>query len=165
MLGSPYALGTRTEPWYGHGCWGHRMLLEPERNHGVGMDAGVTVCSWNPNGTMVWAWMLGSPYALGTRTEPWFVHGCWGHRMLLEHERNHGLGMDALVIVCTTLWFGIQNGCLEHSASAQAQHFLEKRLLLSRHLRKGPATSRNSHILQKSILVAPPCLVPGPPHT
>ena len=55
----------------------------------------------------------------------------FGHRMLLEHERNCGLGMVALVIVCTTLWLehspnlkvqaqhlftGTQNGCLEHSA-------------------------------------------------
>ena len=33
--------------------------------------------------------------------------------MLLEHERNHGLGMDALVIALTKtrteLWFGL--GC------------------------------------------------------
>ena len=26
------------------------MLLEPERNYGFGMDALVSVCSWNPNG-------------------------------------------------------------------------------------------------------------------
>ena len=32
-----------------HGCTGHRMLLEPERNCGLGMDALVTVCSWNPS--------------------------------------------------------------------------------------------------------------------
>ena len=119
MLWSPYALGTRTELWFGHGCSGHRVLLEHERNYGLGMDAGqrvllehernyglgmdalVIVCSWNANGFMVWAWMLWSPYALGTRTELWFGHGCSGHRMLLEHERNYGLGMDALVTVCT----------------------------------------------------------------
>ena len=49
---------------------------------------------------MIWAWMLWSPYALGTRTELWFGHGCSGQRMLLEHERNYDLGMDALVSVC-----------------------------------------------------------------
>ena len=38
---------------------------------------------------------------LGTRTLLWFRHGCSGHRILLEHERDYGLGMDALVIVCT----------------------------------------------------------------
>ena len=65
------------------------------------MDALVTVCSWNANGIMVWAWMLWSPYALGTRAEIWFGHGCSGHRMLLEHQRNYGLGMDALVTVCS----------------------------------------------------------------
>ena len=58
------------------------MLLEHERNYGFGMDALVTVCSWNTNGIMVRAWML-----------------CNG--MLLEHERNYGLGLDALVPVCS----------------------------------------------------------------
>ena len=29
------------------------------------------------------------------------MHGCSGHRMLLEHERYYGLGMDALLIVCS----------------------------------------------------------------
>ena len=58
------------------------MLLEHERNYGLGMDAVVLVCSLNTNGIMVWAWML-----------------CNG--MLLEHERNYGLGMDALVTVCS----------------------------------------------------------------
>ena len=124
MLWSPYALGTQTEVWFGHGCsghrmllehernyglgmdalghrmllehernyglgmdaLGHRMLLEHERNYGLGMDALVTVCSWNTNGIMVWAWMLWSPYALGTRTLLWFGHGFSGERRPLEHE-------------------------------------------------------------------------------
>ena len=61
------------------------MLLEHERNNGLGMDALVTVCSWNTKGIMVWAWMLLSPYALGTRTELCTnVHltakvGVWGY--------------------------------------------------------------------------------------
>ena len=75
------ALGTRTLLWFGHGCFGHcmllehernyGMLLEHERNYGLGMDALVTVSSWNTNRIriMVWAWMLWSPYALGTRTK------------------------------------------------------------------------------------------------
>ena len=29
-----------------------------EETSGLGMDALVTVCSWNTNGSMVWAWML-----------------------------------------------------------------------------------------------------------
>ena len=99
MLWSAYALGTRTGLWFGHGCSGQRMLLERERNYGLGMDALVSVRSWNANGIMVWAWMLWSAYALGTRRELWFGHGCSGQRMLLEHERNYGLGMDALVSV------------------------------------------------------------------
>ena len=77
------------------------MLLEHERNYALGMDALVTACSWNMNGIMLWAWMLWSPYALGTRTELCFGHGCSGHRLLLEHERNYALGMDALVTVCS----------------------------------------------------------------
>ena len=101
MLWSPYALGTRTELWFGHGCSDDRLLLEHERNYGLGMDALVIGCSWNTNGIMVWAWMLWSPYALGTRTESWFGHGCSDQRMLLEHERNYGLGMDALITVCS----------------------------------------------------------------
>ena len=35
------------------------------------------------------------------RTELWFGHGCSAQRMLLEHEQNYGLGMDALVTVCS----------------------------------------------------------------
>ena len=135
MLWSSYALGTRTRLWFGHGCSGHRMLWEHERDYGWGMDALVIVGSGNTNEIMVWAWMLWSSYALGTRTRLWFGHGCSGHRMLWEHERDYGLGMDALVIVCsgntneimvwawmlwssyalgtrTRLWFG--HGCSGH---------------------------------------------------
>ena len=101
MLWSSDALGTRPESWFGHGCWGERMLLKHERNYGLGMHAAVSVCTWNTNGIMVWAWMLWSSDALGTRAESWFVHGCCGERMLLEHERNYGLGMDAAVSVCS----------------------------------------------------------------
>ena len=75
------------------------MILEHEQKYGVGMDALVTVCCWNTNGIMIWACMLWSPYALGTRTELWFGHGCSGDRLLLEHERYHALGMDSLVSV------------------------------------------------------------------
>ena len=57
----------------------------------------MTVCSRNTNVIMVWARMLWSPYDLGTRTELCFGHGCSGYRMLVEHERNYVLGMDALV--------------------------------------------------------------------
>ena len=76
MLQLPYALGTQTLLWFGHGCYSDRMLLEHERYYGLGMDAPVTVCSWNTNVIMVghgcshhrvlcntnvimvWAWML-----------------------------------------------------------------------------------------------------------
>ena len=103
------ALGTRTDFWFGHGCTGCRTLLEHERNYGLRMDALVTVCSWNANGFMVWAWMhwLLATYAFGTRTELWFEHGRTGYRMLLEHEWNYGLGMNALVTVCSRNMNGI----------------------------------------------------------
>ena len=50
------SLGTRTLSSFAHGCSVHRMLLEHERY------------------VMVWAWMLWSSYALGTRTSLWFGH-------------------------------------------------------------------------------------------
>ena len=40
-------------------------------------------------------------YAPGTRTDLLFGHGCSGHRMLSGHERNYGLGLDALVTICS----------------------------------------------------------------
>ena len=95
MLWSPYSLGLRTELWFGHGCFSHHMLLKHERYSGFGMDALVTVCSWNKIGLVVWTWMLWSPYARGTQTELWFGHGCSGHWMLVEHERY------ALVTACS----------------------------------------------------------------
>ena len=61
------------------------MLLEHDRDYGLGMDALVSVFSRNTNEIMVWAWMLWSAYALGTRTRLWFGHGCSGQRMLWEH--------------------------------------------------------------------------------
>ena len=44
----------------------------------------------------------GKKTCCGRPEEPlWFGHGWSGHRMLLEHERNYGLGMDALISVCS----------------------------------------------------------------
>ena len=111
MLWSSYALGTRTRLWFGHGCSGQRMFSEHERDYGLGMDALVSVCSGNTNGIMVWAWMLRSAYALGTRAGFWFGHGCSGQRMLWEHERDYGLGMDALVSVCSGNTNGVIGEC------------------------------------------------------
>ena len=99
------ALGTRTELWFGHGCagqrmllergqswfWhgcsGQRMLLEHARNHGLGMDALVSVCSW----------LLEHERNYGLGMDALVSVCSW----LLEHERNYGLGMDALVSVCS----------------------------------------------------------------
>ena len=76
------------------------MLVEHERYYSLGMVALFIVCS-----VIV---------CFGTRTLLWFGHGCaivcsrntnvygvHGHgctcsRMLSEHERDYGLGMDAL---------------------------------------------------------------------
>ena len=89
------------------------MLWEHERDYGFGMDALVIVGSGNTNEIMVWAWMLWSSYALGTRTKLWFGHGCSGHRMLWEHERDYGLGKmvwsSYALGTRTRLWFG--HGC------------------------------------------------------
>ena len=107
---------TRMSFWFGHGCYSYRMLLEHKRYYGLGMDATVTVCSWNTNVIVVWAWVLQCRYALGTRTLLWFGHGCSSDRMLLEHERYYGLGMDALIIECSatrmSFWFG--HGCYSY---------------------------------------------------
>ena len=87
---------TRTEIWFGHGCSGQRMRFEQKgiMHYGLGMDALVSVCSWNTTGIKVWAWML------------WSAHSS-------KHERNYGLGMDALVSALietrTEMWFG--HGC------------------------------------------------------
>ena len=71
------------------------MLSAHERYYGLGMDALFIVCSRKTNAIVVWAWMRLSSYAPGTRTFLWFGHGCTGNRMLAEHERSYGLGMDA----------------------------------------------------------------------
>ena len=99
--------------WFGHGCSGQRMLWEHERDYCFGMDALVSVCSRNTNGIMVWAWMLWSSYALGTRTELWFGHGCSGQRMLWD---TNGIMVWAWMLwsayalgTRTGLWFG--HGC------------------------------------------------------
>ena len=101
MHWSPCARGPRTLLWFGHGCTGHRVLVDHERHYGLDKDALVTVCSWTTNVIMVWAWMHWSPCARGPRTSLWFGQGCTGHRVLVDHERCYGLGMDALVTVCS----------------------------------------------------------------
>ena len=138
-----YALETRKLLRFEYGCTGYRMLLEHERNYGLGMDALLialprtrtelwfghgctryTICFWNTNGIMVWAWMHSLPYARGTRTELWCGHGCTGCcRVLLEHERN-GLSMDALVTVCSWNKNGIMLWAwmLSYSLSLEHEH-------------------------------------------
>ena len=46
------------------------MLLEHERDYDFGMDALVTVCSWNTNGIMILAWYECSPSLEMARPEP-----------------------------------------------------------------------------------------------
>ena len=86
MLWSSYALGTRTRFCFGHGCSGHRRLWEHERDYALGMDALVIVSSGDTNEILLWAWMLWSSQALGTRTRLWFAYGCSFRRMLWEHS-------------------------------------------------------------------------------
>ena len=78
------------------------MLLAHERNYGLGMDALMTVCSWNTNG-FFWLSMDALMTVCSwdtTRTLLGSGHGCSHVRMLLEHERNYGSGMDDLMTVC-----------------------------------------------------------------
>ena len=100
--------------------------LEHEQNCDLGIDALVTVCSWNTNVTMVWAWgcswktnriviwawmllELEGFSCLGmdslvitlirTRTELRFGHGCSRDCMLLEHEGYYSLGKVVLLAI------------------------------------------------------------------
>ena len=147
MVWALRALGTRTELWFGRGCSAHHTLLEHERNYGLGMGALFTICSWNMNGIEVWAWMLWSPYALGTRTElcsghhgntngimawAWMLWSPYalgartelrsGRCVLWEHERNFGLGMDALVTVCSWNMNGIMVWAWMHGRHMLLEH-------------------------------------------
>ena len=60
------------------------MLLEHERNYDFGMDGLVSGCAWNANGIMIWARMLWSAYALGTRTVPARALGAPGAKLLVS---------------------------------------------------------------------------------
>ena len=55
-----------------------RMLSECERNHELGMDALLTVCSQNASQVMVRACAFWSPYALVARTKLWLGQGIAG---------------------------------------------------------------------------------------
>ena len=82
--------------------WTHHCVLVDQKRHcGLGMDALITVCSWTRNVIMVSAWMHWPPCARGPHTSLWFGHGCTGHCVLVDQKRHYGLGMDALVTVCS----------------------------------------------------------------
>ena len=118
MLWSSYALRTRTFSWLGHGCSGHRMLLEHERFYGLGTDALVTgmlfehqryfmvwarmlwspVCSSNTNAIMVWARMLWSPVCSSNTN----VIMVWARMLWSSYALR----------TRTLLWFG--HGCSGH---------------------------------------------------
>ena len=86
------------------------MLSEQERNYGLGMDALVTVCSWN------------------TRTLLWFWHGYSGHRMLLEHERNFALCLDERYLALAK---GSLNRGRSHGPFASPGNEAKQRMLLT----------------------------------
>ena len=96
-----HALRTRTLLCVGHDRTFFGMLSEHEAYFGLGMVAlfmvcSVLVCSRNTNIIMVWASSRYFWFAFVTRTLLWCGHGCTCYRMLSEHERYYGLGMDAL---------------------------------------------------------------------
>ena len=78
MQWSPCARGPETSLWFGHGCTGHRVLVDQKRHYGLGMDALVTVCSWTTNVFLVRAWMHWSP--------PAKVLACVGLQVVLRGE-------------------------------------------------------------------------------
>ena len=69
-----------------YGNSSHRILLEHERNYGMGMDALVPF------------------FLLETRTVFWFAHGCSGHRDLTVFSWN----TNEIMVggTRTELWFG-----------------------------------------------------------
>ena len=99
MLWSSYILPIRMEIWFGYRCSGRRRLFQDKRKYYLDMDALIAVGSSNINGSMVWAWMLWSPYVLPIRTEVWFGHRYSGRRRLFQYKRKYCLGMDNLVAV------------------------------------------------------------------
>ena len=72
----------------------HKMIriAPPDCKHGILLEY---------DRKYAWAWVLWSPYVLGTRTGLCSGHGCPGHCMLLAQERKYVLVMDALVAVCS----------------------------------------------------------------
>ena len=66
---APYSLGNTNGGMVGHGCSSHRILLEQERNYGLGMKALVTVFSSNTN-------------------EVWSGHGCSSHCILFTNANG-----------------------------------------------------------------------------
>ena len=82
------------------------MHWEQERYYGLGINALVIESARNTNVIMVWAWMLW--FVCTWNTNVILGHACSGYRMLWEHGRYYGLGMDALG-TRTLFWFG--HGC------------------------------------------------------
>ena len=101
------------------------MLLEHKRDYALDMDGLVNCCSWNANVINYASGMDGLVTVCSRNTNVillcgqgcsgsrvllekegyyaliCFGYGCFGYRMLSEHERSYGLGMDALVTVCS----------------------------------------------------------------
>ena len=100
----------------------------------MGMDALVTVCSWNTNGIMVWAWMLRSTY--GTRALlgfwAWTLRSTYGTRTLFGFALGSVYSWNTNVIMLgawmlwatyalgtrTILWIGHGCSCCECAGSA-----------------------------------------------
>ena len=94
MLWSPYALGTRRELCVGHGCSGHRMLFNTNGKP-TNVSLKKRAFRWtekSPDGCYCYTAILLYCYYTTTTTTT-------TTSMLLEHERNYALGMDALVTV------------------------------------------------------------------
>ena len=74
---------------FGLGCAGSRVRLEHQCYYGLGMDALLTVCTWNTNVMMVLATECSENVAVC-----WGL-GCGDNQMQIEQGYYHGVGMDA----------------------------------------------------------------------
>ena len=121
-------LGTRTLLRFRHGCSSHRMLFKHERYYASGMDALVSGCSRNTNASMAWAWMLWSPYALGTLSCFWawvLWPACALETRTLSARCSCKLSIIGLILVEH-----------EHSCTRNDQYVLNRRASYRRRFQK-----------------------------
>ena len=91
LLWAPVFLGTRSS---------HCIFL--------GMDAQVTVFSWNTSGILNWGMDAQSPYSLGIRTELQIGHGCFNHPNLSWNTNGMQSHGKVTALVCLVLQISVR---------------------------------------------------------